>query len=1027
MILTLVLVQRLAAQEQVFYMHQFRPPQMGNKGNFSLFRDSRGFLWSGSIDGLHRFDGSRWVDYRPSKVRGVFRGTNIFSNIVESSQGDLWFSSSEALVCYRRSDEIFSSFSLPNDNSTHSLIGINGDGNLWVRTDKALCRFDPQKKDWTFISALNSQNMVAAVKGKTGSIVGFFSYVYSVKDTLRYHDVLGHTIAFVDKLLTVYDICTANDSTTWIAAEEGLFRADPRKPHALQRIGVGVKGLRGVTCSPNGTIWCTAASNGLMCLESEQLVPVVYRCDPNKKAFAGMPFRVYIDRSGTLWLSYDGEGIGWMETNAPKVTHLTVSPKAGNSDFHIEPIIGTSSGDVLIGTENAGLMQWFSRTGECKPIQLGITPPKIVFHFYKPHAKEGTLVSVPRQVYWLDQSGRCRLLKCLSMDGGTLQSSIYYFFETPNGVLYGCSKQRLYRLTLDEMHDLLQCELVWTSEHKDANLYVGHADNHHVYLNEGDTHLVMLTSSNFEVVARLPHKRISTMTHHLGQDGLIWIGSTEQGLCSWNVYQPEQGPTPFLNHYGGEWAIRSMLCDRRGKLWLGTGTGLWCVDPDNRSMARFTQSDGLSEDALQWKAISQMPDGGIVAGSRNALNFLDTTVVERSFHRPPIQLTGLKLLDTKIWQEGNIGEARRLSLKYNDNTLSFDFVALDFSDPAEVRLRYRLDGYDEPGKWVDAGAGNTGFARYAQLAPGHYQLQIMAANSDGVWDPTPKTLDISIAPPFWQTWWFGALMAAVLAGLLYALFQARLRRERQKQQLALERAEQARRAAQLEADNAKLATAVAEQERANTEIRLQTLRLQMNPHFIFNSLNSINSFILRRQPEQASNYLDDFAQLMRWTLDRSDREMVSLQEELDMLGRFVGLEARRLPFPLRWECSVAETLDSWDIEVPALLLQPFLENAIWHGLLPKQGEGFLRLTIEQKGDLLVCCITDNGVGRAAASRSRPTGHVSKAESITRKRLEAHDRRCGQAGISSLSIEDLFHANGVPAGTKVILALQICRD
>ena len=142
-----------------------------------------------------------------------------------------------------------------------------------------------------------------------------------------------------------------------------------------------------------------------------------------------------------------------------------------------------------------------------------------------------------------------------------------------------------------------------------------------------------------------------------------------------------------------------------------------------------------------------------------------------------------------------------------------------------------------------------------------------------------------------------------------------------------------------------------------------------------------------------------------------------------MLERFIGLEARRLPFLLHWSINAPPDLDTYSIDIPALILQPFVENAIWHGLLPKQGDGLLAIDLRLDDPIMTCVITDNGVGRMAAQRRNPGGHVSKSETITKQRLEMHDLRYNRNNTSSLTIHDL-HEDGNPTGTKVVLKIFI---
>lgn len=199
---------------------------------------------------------------------------------------------------------------------------------------------------------------------------------------------------------------------------------------------------------------------------------------------------------------------------------------------------------------------------------------------------------------------------------------------------------------------------------------------------------------------------------------------------------------------------------------------------------------------------------------------------------------------------------------------------------------------------------------------------------------------------------------------------------------------------------------------------LRAIRAQMNPHFIFNSLNSINRYILKNEPEVASSYLSRFAKLMRLVLDNSNHERISLKTELDTMKLYVELEQMRFEHVFLFNVETDPNLDLKQTLIQPLILQPFLENAIWHGLMHKeQGERALSLKIYCEGRDLVCEITDNGVGRRKQTEpsENPSGkRKSYGINLVRDRLKSLDRN------AVVEIRDLHDDNGNPAGTQVYL-------
>ena len=220
---------------------------------------------------------------------------------------------------------------------------------------------------------------------------------------------------------------------------------------------------------------------------------------------------------------------------------------------------------------------------------------------------------------------------------------------------------------------------------------------------------------------------------------------------------------------------------------------------------------------------------------------------------------------------------------------------------------------------------------------------------------------------------------------------------------------------------------VLENKQKVAESRLQSLRLQMNPHFLFNALNSIQQMILANEELVATRFLSRFSKLLRTILIHSDKETVTLKEELEILNLYIELEARRFKDSFRYSIDCDEEIDEDEIKIPTLLIQPFVENAIWHGLMHKEGNRQLRIRFFEEDDCLKCIIEDNGVGRKKSEESKKAngqdrGHISKGIKVSLERLKTLRNKQGQEG--SLSITDLHDEEGNAAGTRVEINFPI---
>jgi len=220
---------------------------------------------------------------------------------------------------------------------------------------------------------------------------------------------------------------------------------------------------------------------------------------------------------------------------------------------------------------------------------------------------------------------------------------------------------------------------------------------------------------------------------------------------------------------------------------------------------------------------------------------------------------------------------------------------------------------------------------------------------------------------------------------------------------------------------------VLENKQKVTESRLQSLRLQMNPHFLFNALNSIQQMILANEELVATRFLSRFSKLLRAILVNSDKETVTLKEELEILNLYVELEARRFKDSFQYSIKCDNDIDEDEIKIPTLLIQPFVENAIWHGLMHKEGDRRLDIHFSESNNFLTCSIQDNGVGRKKSEETKKMngqdrGHISKGIKVSLERLKTIRNPEGIEG--SLNITDLYNEAGTPTGTRVEINFPI---
>jgi sensor histidine kinase YesM len=263
------------------------------------------------------------------------------------------------------------------------------------------------------------------------------------------------------------------------------------------------------------------------------------------------------------------------------------------------------------------------------------------------------------------------------------------------------------------------------------------------------------------------------------------------------------------------------------------------------------------------------------------------------------------------------------------------------------------------------------------------------------------------------------LLTALIAGILLGVFLLRniqlKRKKDQLQHLMIE--------ANSQLENRRKEQQLSAMQQQKTELEMQALRAQMNPHFIFNSLNSINMFILENNKLQASEYLSKFSRLVRLILQNSQEALIPLEKELEALELYLELESLRFQNKFEYNISTFDDVETSGLKVPPLIIQPYVENAIWHGLMHKKDKGHVDVQLSKEEEFLVCKIIDDGVGRkgAAEMKNGSSKHRSMGIKITENRI-ANMQMSGAT--QTVQIKDLVYADGTAAGTEVVLKIPI---
>ncbi|MCB0397479.1 MAG: histidine kinase, partial [Flavobacteriales bacterium] len=478
-------------------------------------------------------------------------------------------------------------------------------------------------------------------------------------------------------------------------------------------------------------------------------------------------------------------------------------------------------------------------------------------------------------------------------------------------------------------------------------------------------------------------------------EGYLYFASLD-GLY---IYKDEKVIANIGTHEGLSSGLIYMITfDLDGRfLWIGTNQGLNRFDAERWKkdgtidIRHYGFEDGFLGVESNGPDAWVDKDGKIWFGTVNGLIRYDSDERRYNSEETLPHITGFQLFYKDTFLVNN------LELPYDQNNITFHFQGICLTHPDAVRYRYMLRGYEK--KWSPPTTERK--ARYSNLAPGTYTFMVQSTNNEGVWSSQIARYEFEIDTPFWQKWWFIMLSGGLTILAVYAFVRRRITIQRKRQREATEQ-------------EIKVAT----QE-------LKALRAQLNPHFIFNALNSIQHFVLNHHDDSAGKYLNKFARLMRRILSNSEKSLVTLAEELDALNLYLELEVLRFEDKFTYCITLSPEIKTDYFEIPPMLIQPFIENAILHGLVPRGGGGKLEINIDLKEDVLQIHIIDNGIGRKKAQElklgSSRKEHRSMGMSLSRDRVEIFNRVL--ATHITVAVTDM-EEDGQATGTRVVIEIPV---
>jgi len=465
----------------------------------------------------------------------------------------------------------------------------------------------------------------------------------------------------------------------------------------------------------------------------------------------------------------------------------------------------------------------------------------------------------------------------------------------------------------------------------------------------------------------------------------IWFAS-DKGIAYYELSSGKMRSYASIGGYDLS-SSTSVVTDKKGRIWIGNLRGLFLYD--NSKIEVFNRFRGLGSNEV-FCLLYDEDKNRLDVGTSGGVSVIDLNYLE-SYSAPKCDVVFTEVRSGGKSFFGN--DLFELERDYHDLLISFS--ALNYSSPGSVKYRYRLE--DE---WVET---DNDFINAVSLSHGEYQLEVSARDINGDWGK-PATLKFTIRPGFFESIWFKVIIAVffLVSGPLILRWELNLQRKRSREQLDLT-------------------------ERIN-QLKHQALSAMMNPHFVFNSLNSVQYLINSNRNEEANNYIATMANLMRKNLETAGSGFILLSEEIYRLSLYLDLEKLRLGDKFVWEIITGDDINPATLMIPNMIIQPFVENSLWHGIIDSGRKGELTVSFnfenikmhEETDTALIIKITDNGVGIQQAKMNKKADHISKGIEIVEERLRLLSSKMEIP--QPILFEDLGGKKPESQGTEVVISL-----
>jgi ligand-binding sensor domain-containing protein len=903
---------------------------LSSNDTYNCIEDKKGFLWIATENGVSRFDGKKFTNYTTSN--GL--PDNDILAVQMDNNGVIWVLPFQRTPAYY--DELQDRFINSSEDAALKkiVLGNVNNTNALSNGGMAFCN-----NDGSFYIYKNK--VCTAFKISNRSLFMAICRVIS-KDGDKYLAVSNDSLRTFQNGKIVKSVLLNKKVKRTAFANNQLYIADDASLHKVNILPNGeLENVKSISLPFNiiglnftgKQIAISSGSGNIYFIDTASL-----EVSPQGFSFNALVRYIYEDKVGNTWICTRESGLIRYQQKGI----LTISEEAYKRNFNT---ISFWNNKLVAGT-NDGQVYVYNKTYDYKIAK--IVGEKNYYSWIRQLevGNKNLLVGAEGGLYQVDAS--MKPLPVFNLAKNYASKAFIYLNDSIiiTGNSGGAKKMNYYN---SRVIDSAKVRVVALEAASQENIYIG--SNTGLYKWENYKKLIYL-GAEFSILSN----RVSSFSFNKA-DNILWTGLATDSLVALQNDKPLVIIPLGVKLPGNE--CRTLYSKQKGILWVGTNLVLARINYEVKNnkldykISVFTTADGIA--GKQINDIAERNDTIYVA-TNAGISMLPASL---NFDIPdiPLFITGVKInnADTLLQQSYN--------LSYKQNNIDIAFAFADLGSTTERMYEYRIN----KAAWIKI---NTENIALQQLAPGSYNVQIRALKRNGTPSEIITSLAFKIETAFWKTWWFWLIVALLVGGLIFYITQERnkIKREQSIQTLLTEK---------------KL-----------SELELRALKAQINPHFVFNCLNSIKFLNHQKRFEETDIYLDKFSYLLRKTLDFSGLQKIPLEEELAYSKNYLELEKLRLGDKLNYEIFTDASIDTLKTLVPPMLLQPYLENAVKHGIRYLPGvDGKVIIDTKKVEDKIVCFIRDNGVGIEQAKLlnkiSNPT-HQSHGNTLQQRRAALYD-------------------------------------